>query len=409
MHGVAYYDINTPLLSVKAWSGYNCYFAMPFAKKARIEFENGPEDNRIYLQVDWERYPDQRMEEERRFCAQWRREMPTQRYGQDFLMLDAIGPGQLIGFVYGVRLIDDVDRWSHGGAENIYIDGLGEQPAYIRGIGGEDTFGTSYGGVLHPPENHLYAGMPYYTLEDTGEARGAQRVVGYRFFIPDSISFKESLHMRFGCMKNDICATVYWYQEGIPLRYVNLPQWEQMLPGTELKRGTVDLPLPDNGSWLIGPLLDNTEGAATKKAVAESMETDRTFKEKEWVRQSSDHGFSDFNHALRPNKKGVAAHYQRKAAEAVTVLEADRGLTAKIRLAWDDQLILRVNDARPIDLGTNNSFRQRFVEVPLRKGRNLVSVTLSNEQGSNHGGWAFAFRATAPDGTLLVPRSENAK
>jgi hypothetical protein len=45
---------------------------------------------------------------------------------------------------YGVRLIDSVDRWSHGGAENIHIDGLGEQPAFLRGIGGEDTFATAY-------------------------------------------------------------------------------------------------------------------------------------------------------------------------------------------------------------------------------------------------------------------------
>ena len=37
-----------------------------------------------------------------RFCARWRREMPTVRYGEDFLMLDADGPRQLLGFVYGV-------------------------------------------------------------------------------------------------------------------------------------------------------------------------------------------------------------------------------------------------------------------------------------------------------------------
>ena len=41
--------------------------------------------------------------------------MPTQRYGRDFLMLDASVPGRLLGFVYGVRLLDDADRWSHGG------------------------------------------------------------------------------------------------------------------------------------------------------------------------------------------------------------------------------------------------------------------------------------------------------
>ena len=88
--------------------------------------------------------------------------MPAQRYGEDFVMLDADGPGRLVGFVYGVRLLDDVDRWSHGGADNIYIDGDGPHPAYLRGIGGEDVFGTGSGGALHAPATHLYSEMPYY-------------------------------------------------------------------------------------------------------------------------------------------------------------------------------------------------------------------------------------------------------
>ena len=182
MHGLDWYPIDNHFLSAKAWIGYTCYFPMPFARNARIEFESGPEGNTIYLQVGWHRFPQQDLIEPRRFCARWRREMPTQRYGEDFLMLDAVGPGQLLGFTYGVRLMDDVDRWSHGGAENIYIDGEGEYPVFIRGIGGEDTFGAGYGGALHPPETHHYASMPYYIHEDVGEARPAQRLVGYRFF-----------------------------------------------------------------------------------------------------------------------------------------------------------------------------------------------------------------------------------
>ena len=41
----------------------------------------------------------------------------------------------------------------------------------------------------------------------------------------------------------------------------------------------------------------------------------------------------------------------------------------------------------------------------LRAGANLVTLKLSNTRGSNHGGWAFAFRAEAADGTLLAPRA----
>jgi hypothetical protein len=119
MHGKAWYPVNTALLSVQAKSAYNCYFPMPFAKSARVEFEVGDRPQAVYCQVDWHRYPDQPLREKRRFCARWRREFPTQRYGEDFFMLDADGPGQLVGFVYGVRLIDNTDRWSHGGSDNI--------------------------------------------------------------------------------------------------------------------------------------------------------------------------------------------------------------------------------------------------------------------------------------------------
>ena len=137
---------------------------MPFASKARIEFETGNEGNGIYIQVDWHRYPGQEMKEKRRFCARWRRENATERYGENFFMLDADGPGQLVGFIYGIRLIDNTDHWSHGGAENIYLDGEGDYPAYIRGIGGEDTFGTSYGGAQHPPETSQHHGSTSITI-----------------------------------------------------------------------------------------------------------------------------------------------------------------------------------------------------------------------------------------------------
>jgi hypothetical protein len=401
LHGLNHYAINTPLLSAQQWSGYNSYFEMPFAKNARIEFETGDAGMSIYLQVDWHRYPDQEMKETRRFCASWRREMPTQKYGEDFLMLDADGPGQLIGFVYGVRLIDNTDRWSHGGADNMYIDGLGDQPSFIRGIGGEDVFGTSFGGALHPPETHMWVGMPYYVHEDVSDARVAQRLVGYRFFVPDPIKFRESIHIRFGTMENDVCATTYWYQTKPPRPFVKLPKFEHLLPGVELKRGAMDLPLPDHGSWKLTGPIDNGDDAAIKNAIHGSSKPAG----EETAVQRSDHGFTDFNHVWRPHKFGAGIHYRDKAAVAVCRLEADRDMTAKFRLAWDDRLIMQVNDAKPADLGTHTHFRVANIEVPLKKGANKVALTLSNTQGTNHGGWLFSFKATTPDGTILVPKA----
>ncbi len=437
MHGKVWYPVNTRYLSVKGMGGLNCYFPMPFAKSARIEFESGEHDHRIYIQVDWHRYPAE-MQERRRFCARWRREMPTQRYGEDFLMLDADGPGRLVGFVYGVRLLDDVDRWSHGGSENIYIDGDGEHPVYLRGIGGEDTFGAGFGGALHPPDTHLHAGMPYYVHEDVLESRPAQRLVGYRFFDEDAIEFTRSIHMRFGTMRNDISSTVYWYQQGAVRPFFEMPPWPAMKPGTELSRGSHDLPLPSDGRWwLCGPF-GAQDGKSMEAALPPELEfsPDATYDgmheedspwlsdgSKElgrnaarWVERPSIHGFIDFNHVFRPYAWGMHRTHDGVAV-ARCVLHSPDATTARVRLAWDDRMLLRVNDEEPIDLGRNYAFRSRTVDVPLRAGANIVVLKLSNgsnaDQGprdsltnptSNHGGWAFSFQATTQDGATLVPQ-----
>lgn len=52
MHGKAYYPINTALVLVQAKSGYNCYFPMPFAKSARVEFEVGSNPQAVYFHED---------------------------------------------------------------------------------------------------------------------------------------------------------------------------------------------------------------------------------------------------------------------------------------------------------------------------------------------------------------------
>ncbi len=426
MHGLDWYSIDTHFLSTKAWIGYTCYFPMPFAHNARIEFEAGPEGNMVFLQVGWHRFPQQALAEQRRFCARWRREMPTQRYGEDFLMLDADGPGQLLGFSYGVRLFDNVDRWSHGGAENIYIDGEGTFPVFLRGIGGEDTFGAGYGGALHPPETHHYAAMPYYIHEDVGEARPAQRLVGYRFFEKDTIAFQESIQMRFGCMVNDICSTTYWYQKAPVRPFFDMPDWPALLPGVELPRNTHDRAQPTSGDWwLCGPFANHGNEAMGQELPAERAapgphgldglhgldsawltEGSRSLGRDvaRWVQRAAEHGFIDFNHVFQPWARGVGKTDQGVGI-ARCVLHVPEAANIKIRLGWDDVMHLRVNDEFH-DLGSHHAFRTQEIDTHLQAGANSIMVKLSNQLGSNHGGWAFAFLATMPDGTVLRPRAE---
>ena len=426
MHGKIWYPVNTPFISIEAESGYNCYFTMPFSNSARIEFEAGDIDTNIFLMVDWHQYPAQAMEEPRRFCTRWRREMPTQRYAEDYLMLDADGPGELLGFFYGVRLIDNTDRWSHGGSDNIYIDGDGEYPAYLRGIGGEDTFGTSYGGAIHPPETHLYTGMPYYLHEDVGEARPAQRVVGYRFFEHDSISFRKSIHMRFGSMCNDICSTVYWYQENPVRSFFKMPEWSLLMPGTKLPKGSCDLPIPETGEWwLCGPFYNKDNRAMCRVLPAElEFQPDRIYDgmheessywlttlsrelgrdAAKWIKRPSLHGFIDFRHVFRPCQRGVSPT-ESGVALARCLMNVPGNTSVIMQIAWDDHLIVRV-DSEIFEMGEHTSFKAEKLKLNLTAGTHEIIVKLSNDIGFSHGGWAFSFIAFTENGIVLVPCAE---
>lgn len=406
MHGKAWYPIDTPLISVQAKSGYNCYFAMPFAESARIEIEAGPKSHQVYMQVDWHQYPGQEMKEPRRFRAQWRREFPTRSYSDDYLMLDADGPGQLVGFAYGVRLIDNTDRWSHGGAENVYLDGEGEFPAFLRGIGGEDTFGTSYGGSIHVPESRLYASMPFYEQIDDGTARPAKLITGIRWFLEDSIEFDRSIHVRFGCMENDICSTVYWYQAGPARPFFRMPPPEQRAANRSdntIPAGSHDLPLPTSGSWSVTGPIENEDNRSIEQAIEGSLDLDS--EEVSWIVRQSHHGFLDFGHVFRPRRRGVGVYYYQDVAAARCTLQVPQDTQVTIRLAWDDHLVLRVNDQPPMDLGHRDNFGSSSITVPLNQGDNQIELVLSNTQNFNHGGWALAFLATLPDGTIVRPEA----
>ena len=121
-----------------------------------------------------------------------------------------------------------------------------------------------------------------------------------------------------------------------------------------------------------------------------------------WVKRAAVRGFCDFNDVFRPGIKGVS-YSDDGAAVARCVLESDRDATAAIRVVFDDQCILRVN-GQAHDLGTHAHFREATVDVPLKKGDNIVTLKLSNTFALSHGGWAFSFRATDADGNLLRPR-----
>ena len=398
------YVLDTPFLAIKPKNGMTAYFAMPFASRARFEVTGSERKSFLYYTLDWHDYPGQELNEPMRFAARWRREAPVRDYADEFIVVDADGPGQLIGFIHSVDMLQDrhVMRWSHAGADNIYIDGDGDHPAHLRGIGGEDTFGTSFGGGDYLPQTSLFSDMPYYIQKDPEGSK--QKLVGYRFFVNEAVHFQQSLHMRFAARAHDVAGMAYWYT-AVPVRpYFEMPPRDQRLPGSEVRRGEYDLPLPDTGQWwLAGPFPPGR--FEHELPTAADFDPAEPFHGHAWRRFDSIRGFVDFNHVYRPAPSNANSPSLDAVAVARATLTATADTKATLTLAWDDQLVLRVNDGEPIDLGTQPYVRGRTVEVPLREGQNHIALWLSNEMGLTRGTWVFSFRAVTAEGEVLLPEA----
>jgi len=400
------YVLNTPFLTIKPKNGFTAYFTMPFARNARVEVTGSEQETGLYYIIDWHEYKGQEMEEEMRFAARWRRESPVRDYEDDFIILDADGPGQLIGIVHSIDMLQSRHemRWSHAGADNIYIDGNSESPAYLRGIGGEDTFGTSYGGGDYLAQTSLYSDMPYYVQKDFEGNK--QKLVGYRFFAKDPIYFNESIHVRFGSRAHDIAAMAYWYTAKPVRPYFEMPPLEKRLPGTELLRGEYDLPFPDTGAWwTAGPFSPGWfDYALSDKA---DFDHANPFQNDSWLKINSVRGFVEFNHIYRPDPSNSNSTTLEGVAIARTILDSPDNLSAKITLGYTDDLVLQINDDDPITLERHLYMQSQQIDVQLNEGSNIVTVWLNNEnqQESWHrGSWNFSFHAVTDRGEVLLPQ-----
>jgi len=372
---------------------------MPFAEKARIEVTGSQKESYLYTMIDWHEYPGQQLDEPLRFCCRWRRECPTVAYADQFLMLDADGPGRLAGFVYSVDMLHSrhVMRWSHAGADQIYVDGGGEHPAVLFGIGGEDCFGASYSGGDYVAQTSLFSDMPYYVQKDPQGDR--QKMVGYRFFLNDAVCFDKSLYMRFACREHDIASTVYWYSAGPVRPFAAMPPREDRLPGAVIGR-KYDLPLPDFGSWWICGGFP--AGCRREPPTGADFDPDEPLDGRPWIKYSAKRGFVEFNdHYGPPPSNGMPT--ASGVCFARCVIDAPAEMTARLRIGWDEELALRVGDHPTRALGDHPYFRAETVRLPLRRGENVVAIRLSNSAAWSRGAWCFSFRLTAPDGKVLLP------
>jgi hypothetical protein len=238
-HGIVKNFWSLPLqMSPENGRGFNCWFPMPFDSGARFEVVNDSDVETIfYFYIDYDRYAG--LEEGLgRFHAQWRRENPTEGWGDssqrfadhpelmeqvwktpnldgdgNYVILDAEGKGHYVGCHLDVDCFErEKNDWWGEGDDMIFIDGE-PWPPRLHGTGSEDYFNTAF--CPRQEYNSPYHGLTVNSGTEEWPWKGKNSE--YRYHIEDPIYFEKSIrvtieHGEDNCLSNDYSSTAYWYQ-----------------------------------------------------------------------------------------------------------------------------------------------------------------------------------------------------
>lgn len=187
--------------------GYNCYWPMPFHKRARWTLTNMSTQriDAFYYNVQYMKV-DSLPKDTRLFHAQWRRENPTTP-GKLYTILEAKGAGHLAGVAMFMQPVRGRSLSYLEGDEMFFIDG--EEKPSTYGTGTEDYFSSGWY-YDRGPYSALYHGVPIKDIEQG-------RISTYRWHIPDPIPFTKSAlfaieHGAVSDSVSDYSSVAYWYQ-----------------------------------------------------------------------------------------------------------------------------------------------------------------------------------------------------
>ncbi|MDE3067081.1 MAG: DUF2961 domain-containing protein [Verrucomicrobiota bacterium] len=234
-----YCQINSLAVCVNPGSAFNCYWPMPFRKRARVTLENiGEKDMVLYYQMDYTlaKVPGNAGY----FHAQFRCQNPLQTKGL-YTLLDGVrGEGQYVGTYLAIKVHSS--GWWGEGEIKFYLDGDTHFPT-ICGTGTEDYFCGSYNFENHETHKYQTFSTPY-----TGLARvippdeiyqPGQRFGLYRWHITDPVRFKQDLKVTIQALgwkagglykrlQPDIASVAYWYQKEPHAPFPPLPGLNQL-------------------------------------------------------------------------------------------------------------------------------------------------------------------------------------
>ncbi len=206
--------VNSLAVVVNPATAFNCYWPMPFRKKARITFTNEDPDDLGLLTYQITYAETEVPENAGYFHAQWRRAV-TERANPDYTIVDGIaGRGKYVGtFLAWTQLSAG---WFGEGEIKFFIDGDGPFPT-ICGTGTEDYLCGSYGF----PQNYstAYVGNVLKAVSEDGPPKWSL----YRWHIMDPICFAADLRVtiqalgwwpngKYQPLADDIASVAYWYQ-----------------------------------------------------------------------------------------------------------------------------------------------------------------------------------------------------
>ena len=221
-------QVSSLAVCVNPGRGFNCYWEMPFRKRARITLQNISDAQlTCYYQINYTL--TEVPEDCAYFHAQFRRTNPVP-FGQDYTLLEGVrGRGHYVG-TYMAWGVNNAGWWGEGEIK-FFMDGDTQFPT-ICGTGTEDYFCGAYDfdiGNQEPDHPRAfteyttpYAGLPQVIRPD-GAYQSQTRFGMYRWHIMDPIRFTHDLRVtiqalgwrrdrRYLPLQDDIASVACWYQ-----------------------------------------------------------------------------------------------------------------------------------------------------------------------------------------------------
>jgi hypothetical protein len=190
-----YAPLNSLAICVNPGSAFNCYWEMPFRKRARFTMTNIADDTMtLYYQINYTLTDVP--EDCAYFHAQFRRANPLP-YQTDYTILDGVqGKGHFVG-TYMAWGVNNSGWWGEGEIK-FFMDDDDEFPT-ICGTGTEDYFCGSYNFENKETKQYEEFTTPYAGLSQVirpdGVYQSQMRFGMYRWHITDPIRFQQKLRV----------------------------------------------------------------------------------------------------------------------------------------------------------------------------------------------------------------------